>query len=392
MLFRIGVNTGDVIYDESRIYGDGINIATRLESIAEPGGICISGKVYEEINGRVDASFLDLGEKRLKNIARPVQAFRISLEKVAITSSTPVASSLTNRPRIAVLPLKNLSGDPDQEYFADGLTEDIITAISYWRTYPVIARNSVFTFKGRAVRMNEAARELGARYILEGSVRKAGDRVRISLALSDSEKEQQLWADKFDRQLDDIFELQDEITRKVAANLGYQIEQAEIVRTRRGQNTDINAWDLVAQGLPHFYTHSLDGNKRAMEFFSQAVKLDPDYSDAWAYLGWTHAHDLWIGSEVDRQNSECLGFEATRRAVALDEQSAIAHLALSSVLIWTGDVREGLRYAQRALDLNPNDVRAGLAVGNRLTLIGSVQDGIKKIEDTLPLNPLDPVR
>jgi len=392
MQFRIGINTGDVIYDEARIYGDGINVAARLEAIADPGGICLSAKVYEEIDGRVDIVCQDLGDKHLKNIARPVQVFRVCLSQAGVQTPTIRASSLTEKPSIAVLPLKNLSGDQEQEYFADGLTEDIITAISYWRTFPVIARNSVFTYKGRSIRISEVARELGARYILEGSVRKAGDRVRISLALSDADFGQQLWAERFDRPLNDIFELQDEIARKVAATLGYQIEQAEIVRTRRGLNNDFNAWDLVAQGLPHFYVHSKEANNIAKEFFARAVSQDPDYSDAWAYFAWTHSHDIMIGGDSDKQSNERLGFEAARRAVALDEQSALAHLALSSVYVWTGNLREALRYAQRALELNPNDVRAGLAVGNRLTLLGSLQEGIEKLEATLPLNPLDPFR
>jgi len=216
--------------------------------------------------------------------------------------------------------------------------------------------------------------------------------MRISVNLADAELGHLLWADKFDRKLEDIFDLQDEITRKVAAIFGPQIEQAEIIRAGKKPNSEYTTWDFIAKGLPHFHEHTCDANARAREYFSQAVKADENYSDAWAYLGWSYSRDILAGCPVDFELTKRLGFEAARRAVALDDHSAVAHLALGSIYTWTGDVDSGLRHGQRALELNPNDVRAGLAVGNRLTLIGRVEEGVKTILATLPLNPRDPSR
>jgi adenylate cyclase len=291
-----------------------------------------------------------------------------------------------------VLPFKNLSGELDQEYFADGLTEDILTAISHLHTFPVIARSSVFSFKGQRVRMEDVAKVLGARYILDGSVRMSGSRMRISVNLADAEFGHQLWAERFDRDLEDIFDLQDEITRKVAAIFGSQIEQAEVMRASQKSNSEFTTWDFIAKGLPHFHEHTCVGNARAREYFSQAVDADENYSDAWAYLGWSYSRDILIGCPVDPALTGQLGFEAARRAVSLDDNSAVAHLALGSIYIWTGDVDSGLRHGQRALELNPNDVQAGLAVGNRLTIIGRLEEGIRTILATLPLNPRDSSR
>jgi adenylate cyclase len=220
----------------------------------------------------------------------------------------------------------------------------------------------------------------------------SGSRMRISVNLADAEFGHQLWAERFDRDLEDIFDLQDEITRKMAAIFDPQIEQAEIMRASQKSNSEFTTWDFIAKGLPHFHEHTCVGNARAREYFSQAVDADENYSDAWAYLGWSYSRDILIGCPVDPALTGQLRFEAARRAVSLDDNSAVAHLALGSIYIWTGDVDSGLRHGQRALELNPNDVRAGLAVGNRLTLIGRLEEGIRTILATLPLNPRDPSR
>jgi len=393
--FRIGIHLGDVIVEGEDIFGDSVNIAARLQEISEPGGLALSSAAYEYLDETAASIFADKGMHDLKNIRRPIRVWQFSnTQRDAAPSKDGAASIPTpiNYPTIAVMPFKNLSGDPDQEYFADGLTEDIITAISYWRSFPVIARNSTFSFKGKSIRPKDVASELGARYILEGSVRKAGNRVRVSASLADADHGHELWADRYDRPLDDIFDLQDEITQKVAVAIGFQVERAEIARSSRMRNSDITAWDLLARGLPHFYEHTCEGNARAREFFEQAVVQAPGYSDGWAYLAWAYGHDLMIGCSLDRETTGRLGIEAGRRAVSLDENSALAHLALSSIYVWTGNAASGLDEAKLALDLNPNEVRAGFAVGNRLALAGRAEEGIAQIKAALALNPRDPYR
>jgi adenylate cyclase len=394
--FRIGINVGDVIAEGTDLLGDAVNIASRVESLSEAGGIAISDDAYRQIRDRLSMAWQDGGEQQLKNISRRVRIWRWSPATKSATSggahSNIARGALPVKPSIVVLPFKNLSGDPNQEYFADGLTEDLITAISYWRRFPVIARNSSFTYKGRSVRPEQIAADLGVRYILDGSLRKAGNRIRVTASLVDTEYGHELWAERMDRNLDDIFELQDEITKKVAATTGYQLEQAEIARTARSQSSDVTSWDLVAQGLPHFYEHTCDANRRARQYFEKAVAASPSYSDAWAYLSWAHGHDLMIDCVEDREATTSSGIDAGLRAISLDENSALAHLALGSVYIWSGNVTSGLAEAKRALELNPNDVRAGFAVGNRLTLIGDFAKGVDTIKAALSLNPRDPFR
>ena len=249
MRFRMGMNIGEVIYDEARIYGDGINVAARLESIAEPGGICISSKVYEETSGRIDLAYEDIGEQQLKNIARPVRVCRIRLDQGVVET----APALPDKPSIAVLPFQNMSGDPEQEYFSDEITEDIITALSRLRWFFVIARNSTFAYKGKGVNVNQLGRELGVRYVLEGSVRKSGQRVRISSQLIDATTGNHIWAERYDRELTDIFALQDEITTSVTAAIEPKLLAAEGIRTETRSINDLNAWDIVARALSHFW-------------------------------------------------------------------------------------------------------------------------------------------
>ena len=389
--FRIGINLGDVVIDGDDILGDGVNIAERLEGAADPGGIAVSDTVKQNVAASLGLSFVDQGVQSLKNISEPIRIWTWagSASRVdGMVRTQPVS----NKPPIAVLPFKNLSGDPDQDYFSDGLTEDLITAISYWGTFPVIARNSTFSFKGRSAKAADIGRELGATYLLEGSVRKAGSRIRVTASLIDAAREIELWGERFDRDVVDIFDVQDEITARVAAVVGHQIERAELVRLSESRSSDVSAWDLVVRGIPHFLEHSWQGNVEARRFFHQASERASDYSDAWAYLAWTHSHDLMMECPVDREESTRLGMEAGKRAVTLNDASALAHLALSSVFVWTGDAKNGLAEAQRARELNPNDVRASFAVGNRLTLTGELELGIEIIEDAMVLNPRDPYR
>src|SRR5215472_7187525 len=279
----LDINLGDVVFDDARIYGDGVNVAARLEGIAEPGGICISRKVYEDIIGKLQLTFVDAGEQQLKNIAQPVRVYRISGEQLAAARVTAKPTlALPDKPSIAVLPFTNLSGDPEQEYFADGMVEDIITGLSRFRWLFVIARNSSFTYKGRAVDVKQVGRDLGVRYLLEGSVRKSANRVRIAGQLIDASSGAHLWADRFDGALEDVFELQDQVTANVVGAIAPRLEQAEIERARRKPTESLDAYDLYLRGLANFYKWTREANAEALRLFYKAIELDPDFPAAYA--------------------------------------------------------------------------------------------------------------
>ncbi len=399
MRFRIGINLGDVMAEDDNLFGDGVNVAARLEALADPAGICISGSVFDQVKGKVDQVFADLGERQLKNIDQPIRLYRITLEGEAAESEAhsaatagPIELELLQKPAIAVLPFENMSGDPEQEYFSDGLAEDIITALSHWRSFPVVARNSTFSFKGQKVRVGEIAQELGARYILEGSVRKAGKRLRISAQLIDAQTDHHVWAERFDRQLEDVFDIQDEITNRIAATIVPELEHFEHKRSTVKRTEDLNAWDYYLRGMETFHNETCEGTAASMRMFQSAVDLDPSYCDAWARLGWCHARLVMFDCVDDREASLKLGFEAARKAVALDDGSALAHISLGTVHIWNEETAHGLGEAQIALQLNPNFAIAAMAVGNRLDLMGKTEEGIAQMERGLTLNPRDPNR
>ena len=389
---RIGVNLGEVIVDEDDIFGEGVNIAARLETLAEPDSVCLSEEVHRLVQKRIEGRFEPLGEQRLKNIDQPVVAYLLRPNSKGQVESARAEGPSSRRPAIAVLPFENMSGDPEQEYFSDGLTEDIITALSLWRSFPVIARNSSFTYKGRSVRAQEVARDLGVRYLLEGSVRQAGKRIRVTAQLINAESGHHVWAEKFDRELADIFDLQDEITHRIAATLVPELEQAETTLTRAKRPGDLSAWDCYLRGVSHFYEDTCEAMAEAVAMFSAAVKADPDYVDAWAKLGWCYAKQVSFRCVDDHEETMKQAFKAGRRAVALDPSSALAHMSLGTVHIWAEETEKGLAEAQRALELNPNFAYAAMAVGNRLDLVGRSEQGIKQMEEALHLNPRDPIR
>ena len=392
--FRIGVNLGEVIVQDGDIHGDGVNIASRLEGIAAAGEICVSDDAYRQVRGKLEVAFEDLGEKDLKNVAEPVRVYRIAttLREAAGDDAQGESADPAARPAIAVLPFANMSGDPEQEYFSDGLAEDIITALSHWRSFPVIARNSSFSFKGQNVRVQKVSRELGARYVLEGSVRKAGDRVRITAQLIDAESGHHVWAERYDRQMEDIFDVQDEITNRIAAAIVPELEHFEHRSSRTKPTEDLNAWDYYLRGMETFHDETCDSTAASIGMFQAAVDLDPNYCDAWARLGWCHARLVMLRCIEDPASSLKRGFEAARKAVALDDGSALAHLSLGTVYVWNEDTALGLGEAQNAVQLNPNFAIAAMAVGNRLDLMGETDEGIAQMERALKLNPRDPNR
>jgi adenylate cyclase len=294
---RIGINIGDIIIDEADIHGDGVNVAARLEALAQPGGICISAATHDQVRGKLDVDFEEMGEQALKNIARPVGVYRVVTQSVQTTTSPPRTStsgqpertslSLPDKPSIAVLPFQNMSGDPEQEYFADGMVEEIITALSRVRSFFVIARNTSFTYKGRSVDVKQAGRELGVRYVLEGSVRKAGHRVRITGLLIEATNGTHLWADRFEGSLEDVFELQDHIAQSIVGEIAPNLQRAEIARSTRKRTADLSAYDLALRALPYMWSLSEDGLLKALDLFSQAFERDPSYAYAYALAAYS---------------------------------------------------------------------------------------------------------
>lgn len=391
--FRVGINLGDVVIDGEDIHGDGVNIAARLETFSKPGGICVSGKVYEEVRDRTDFAFEDLGDQVLKNIDRPVRTWRWAPAQVDGSSNTGVGvtKTLTEKPAIAVLPFTNMSDDPDQEYFADGLTEDIITALTYWRSFPVIARNSSFAYKNKAEDVKQVGRELGAQYLLEGSIRKLGGRIRISAQLIDGASGHHVWAEKYDRELDDIFEVQDDIVQRIAAHVAPELTKAELKRSINKQPDDLDAWDLCMRAMPLVRQRTKQGNAKARELFLRAVSARPDYADAYAGLAMSHHQDILIGVSKNRMETATKAMEAAQKAVECDEASSWAHHELGTAYQWLNRPDDALDEARIAVDLNPNDAYALHALGNKSDLAGE-RNGIALMEKAEQLNPEDASR
>ena len=389
--FRIGVNLGDVIIEGDDSHGDGVNVAARLEGLAAPGGICISANVFEQVHQRLELSYQDIGEQQLKNISQPVRAYRIDIEGPA----TPVAArsaevAFIEKPAIAVLPFDNMSGDPEQEYFADGLTEDIITALSLWRSFPVIARNSVFAYKGQSPDIRQVAGELGASYVLEGSVRSGGERVRITAQLIDAATGHHVWAEKFDRKLEDIFALQDEITGRIVATIAPELAKAEQARSAAKAPTSLTAWDLCHRGMSLVHQSTKEGNAQAREIFERALELDANYGQAYSGLSFSHALDVLLEFSDDRDSTASAALAAARRAVECDGRDAFAHIMLAIANMWPGEFELAIAEAERAVDLDPNSAFAHLILGTALDNAGRSGEGITEIEMGLRLNPRDP--
>ncbi|MDX1484763.1 MAG: adenylate/guanylate cyclase domain-containing protein [Alphaproteobacteria bacterium] len=389
--FRMGINLGDVIVDGEEIYGDGVNIAARLEALAEPGRICISAMVRASVRGKLDVDFEDLGDQSLKNIAEPVHAYAISPAYRGLgPEGTGTASALLHRPAVAVLPFENLSADPEQEYFADGLTEDIITALSSWRFFPVIARNSTFAYKGQAPDVRQVGEELGARYVIEGSVRKAGNRVRVTAQLINAETGHHVWAARYDRDLEGIFELQDEITTEIAAVIAPELVKAESERSASKRSENLDAWDYCQRGKFMMNDLSSSGLSGAKELFEKALERDPDLVDAWCGIAHTCQRELVAGSPADFEAAKKLFLDAAQRAVALDRARADAHYNLCFAYLWNGRLAEAVEEAELAVDLNPIDPNCHDRLGAALIIAGRPEEGVASIEKGFNLGRSNP--
>jgi len=392
--FRVGINLGDIMVDEQDIFGDGVNVAARLETLAEPGGICVSRVVRDQVRDKLAVSFEDMGEQQVKNIARPVRAFRALLAESARAPSTPPKTAalrpLADRPSIAVLPFKNVTGDPEQGYFVDGITEDIITALSKWRWFLVIARNSTFAYQGKSVDLKQVRSDLGVRYVLEGSVRKAGRRVRITCQLFDAMNGANLWAERYDRDLTDIFAVQDEITSRVVAAIEPALSRAETKRGAAKQPENMGAWDYCQRGFWHLNKLTGTDGAAAHGLFKTAVALDPELAEA--HLGLARALIVqWdYGSVGDFAPLVREARQSALRAAELDGENPYAQYVLAQTSHWAGDAQAAIAYASRAVELNENFALGHFYLGVALNLDGRHQEALEALEMGLRLSPRDP--
>jgi adenylate cyclase len=395
MEFRIGVNLGDVIVEGERIYGDGVNIAARLESLADGGGICISGVVYEQVETKLSLEYVDLGEQSVKNITRPVRVFRILLESGGgITTPTlpdvPAKLALPDKPSIAVLPFVNFSGDPEQEYFSDGITEDLITDLSKLSGLFVISRNSVFLYKGKAVKPEQVSKELGVRYLLEGSVRKAGNRVRITAQLIDATTSYHVWAERYDRELQDIFAVQDEVVQKIVAALQIKLTAGEQDRATRPPTMNLEAYDFFLRGLECRAQKTREANIQARHMFERAIALDPQFAVAYAYLGLTYLADAASQWTDDPANAVDQLLTLAQRAVAIDATQPAAHEALAYAYLGKKQHAQAVTAAKRAIALDPNSADAYQTLGDILSFMEHGEEAVTLVEKAMRLNPRYP--
>jgi adenylate cyclase len=388
--FRIAVHMADVVVaSDDDILGDGVNVAARLESLALPGGVCISGRVHEDVAGRVEVEFYDLGEQPLKNMPRPVRVFRVLLpgsDRLEVRSSLPLPA----KPSIAVLPFLNMSGDPEQEYFADALTDDIVTALSRWRWFFVIARDSSFAYKGQKVDAARVGEELGVRYILEGSVRKAGSRVRVNAQLIDASTGVHVWADTLDRNMVDIFQLQDELTEQVVGAIEPAMLQSEGARLSRKNPGDLTAFDCFQRGMWHFNKTTEEGFEAALGLFRQAVDRDPELSQGYVGLARTLYGRALYGWSPNRQAEFEEALEAAEIAIRLDPRDAIAYYAFAGAALYLNRQDDALDAARKAVALNPNFAYGHVRVGQVLSLLGRAGEAVAPIEKAIRRNPYDP--
>jgi adenylate cyclase len=392
--FRVGINVGDVIVEGDDIHGEGVNVAARLEGLCEPGQVYISGAVHDQVVGKLAASFDDLGEQTVKNIAKPLRVYRARAEGIgtAPLRGTNNALPLPDKPSIAVLPFTNMSGDQEQEYFADGIAEDIITALSRFHWFFVIARNSSFTYKGRAVDVKAVARELGVRYVLEGSVRKAGGRVRISAQLIDATTGRHVWAERYDRNLEDIFAVQDEISEAITTTVAPAFVSAEAQRAERKVPENLDAWDCAMRGNWHLSRRGKQDIAEARRFFESALEIDPKSTIALSGLAFALCWVNLFGWEDDLEAVRKRAHEFARRAIDLDDDDAWAHAILGWVQFSSRQLDAAITECRRALELNPSLALAASVLSISYSWRGDYEDAIQYAKTAERLSPRDPAQ
>ena len=412
MLFRVGLNLGDVIIEGDNLYGDGVNVASRLEASAEPGGITLSGKFHDEVCRKLDMSFVRTGEQVMKNITSPVQTYKIEVSSLPKTEPSPkpepiIETSAEDRvptseqalvekpPTIAVLPFSNMSGDSEQDYFVDGITEDIITNLSLWRTFPVISRNSSFTFKGKSMNLKDAAKELGSRYIVEGSVRKGGQRVRITAQLIDAEHDHHLWSEKWDKNLEDIFDIQDEVSASIAAQINPTLEDYERERIERVKPSNYNAWETYLKSLQIFNNRNPSDHedielKKAQSLCEKSIELDDSMSLAYSLLAKICEWELLQFTTDDSKKTLDEMLTYAKKAEELDSKNPIAVYGIARHYFFSGKFDQSKFYSERAVQLNPSFPDAQNILGQSLVHSGKFAESEKHFRKAIELNPLDP--
>ena len=390
---RMGINLGDVIAEGEDIFGDGVNIAARLEALAEAGGICVSRVVRDQVRDKLDYAFEDMGEQQVKNISRPVRVYRVR-DAVAVKSATAQpqpALPLPEKPSIAVLAFQNMSGDPEQEYFADGMVEEITAALCRVRDFFVIARNSAFSYKGRAVPLQQVSRELGVRYLIEGSVRKAGNHVRVTAQLIDGTSDTHLWADKYDGAITDIFDLQDRITASVVGAIQPSVRSAEIERSRRKRPESLDAYDLVLRAYPNVWSLERAANAEALKLLYQATAIEPDYSLALSLTAWCHAQQVVYNWAVEPASARTEALRLAQMAVTTSGEDPTILTVLGAAYAIVHKHSVAARLLEKALALDPNSAWAWNRSGWLQTYLGNPDISIDHFERALRLSPFDPL-
>jgi adenylate cyclase len=395
---RIGVNLGDIIVEGSDIYGDGVNVAARLEGLADPGGICVSGTVFDHVKGKVGLDFADLGDQQIKNIDQPVRVYGIALNGGAEASKDASASTgsaamleLPDKPSIAVLPFDNMSGDPEQEYFSDGITEDVITALAKYRWFFVIDRNSTFTYKGQTPEAKQVARELGVRYVLEGSVRKAGNRVRVAAQLVDATTGTHIWAERYDREVEDIFELQDDMTSTIVGVVEPELRAVERERAVRKPPGNLDAWEIYQRGLWHMWTFGDEELVEAIRLFQRAHELDPTFAAAYAHEAYANYVRVILAYSENPDDSLASGLAAAKKATTLDDKDPVGYFALGRVLMMMGQHDASIAQLEHSIRLNPSFSQAHHGLGFALALAGRLEEAVEASEMAIRLSPRDPL-
>jgi adenylate cyclase len=436
MDFRIGINLGDIIHKDERIYGDGVNVAARIESLADPGGICISRGVFDQVKKQIRLGFEYLGERAVKNISEPVRIYRLLLAKeyegrvigepvaspkkikkrtamaigvflivsVAMfwiyyfriiqnepaTAKDKIAFKLPNKPSIAVLPFDNLSSDPDQEYLANGITENIITALSKIPEMLVISRNSVFTYKDKPIKVQQVGKDLGVRFVLEGSIQKSGDRLRITGQLIDATTDHHLWADQYDRKIEDLFAIQDEITMQIVSALQVELTEGEQARVRHRSTDSLRAWSYAVKGYSLYERITKDDNAEARELFKKSIDIDPEYAWAWTMLGNTYFIDTRYGWHGLREASYKKALECAEKALEIDGTVPDAHALVGVLKVWQKKYDEAIAAAESAIAFGPSDAESHAELGMLYRYVGRFEDSIRMTEKAIRLHPYYP--
>jgi adenylate cyclase len=391
---RVGVHIGDIVHEDEDIYGDGVNIAARLQEIATPGGMALSDTAIKFLDDKLACKFRDAGEKQLKNITMAVRVFLSGVGSEEEQDSAPNAhASLLppDKPSVAVLPFENLSGDSDQNFFADGIAEDLVTELSRYRSFFVVARNSSFAYRDASLTNKQIGEELGVRYVVRGSVRSASNRVRVTVQLAEAISGRQLWAERYDRLMDDVFAVQDEIIFAIVTMLEPQVVNAERERARRKPTQSLDAWEAYQRGLWHVYQYTAEDNAIGQELLDRATQIDPDFASAYAGLAYSISLNRSMGYLPDESHSADRVYELARKAIALDANDALAHAALGRAYLLRGDASAAISNFREALDVSPNHAVALQGLGSALCWSGQAEESLTALDDALQRNPHDPI-